>query len=143
MKTYQHVLLLLLFTVASCRRDADSGVKCSSCEFPFLTGNQYTTYLAVKGRTYRYNNQCWKYTGTTRKSPAPPPPLPGTNPSYWKPCGTPESCASLNLSVPNWSPGIYYPGQKVKYNNKIFICMYQGSCEPEALGDDIWATVCE
>jgi hypothetical protein len=141
MKKLLPIFLLLVLSTVSCTKNTDD--KCPSCEFPFLTENQYTTYLARKGETYQYDGRCWKYTGPTRIPPAPQPPLPGTNPSFWEPCGTPADCNYLYSVTADWAPGIYYPGQKVKHNGKVFICFGQGTGAPEDPGDDIWAVMCK
>ena len=131
---------ILVFTLFSCVKDKANDC---NCEFPFLTSNSNTTFLAINDEAYWFNNQCWKYLGPTKTKNDVQPSLPGTNSDEWVNCGVTKDCASINQIAQTWTPGIYYPGDIVKLNNKIFIAFVQGNSMPEATDDDIWAVLCE
>jgi|688.fasta_scaffold493655_2 hypothetical protein len=132
---------LLIITLFSCVKNEVTECK---CEFPFLTGNANTTFLAVNGESYWYNNQCWKYLGPTKTKNDVQPVLPGTNSAVWSLCGSnKKDCNSIEQTAVNWIPGVYYPGDIVKLNNKVYIAFVQGNPMPEDAQDDIWAILCE
>ena len=132
---------VLIISLFSCAKDA---VQECNCEFPFLTGNVNTPFLAVNGNSYWYNNQCWKYLGVTKTKNETQPPLPGTNSSIWLLCGNDtKDCNSIEQTAVNWTPGVHYPGDIVKLNNKVYIAFVQGNPMPEDAQDDIWAILCE
>lgn len=132
------IAALLLF---GCSKDTPSDC---DCQFPFLTGNIYTPFLAVNGEAYWYNNACWKYLGPTKTNNDTPPSNPGTNSNLWVQCGDEQKdCASITQSAPIWTAGIYYPGDLVQLNGKVYIAFTQGNPMPGSPNDDIWALLCE
>lgn len=127
--------------MTSCKKD--KGYTCK-CEFPFLTGNSNTPFLAVHGESYWYNNDCWTFIGTTKDRHDIQPSIPGTNPNEWRKCGElHKDCNIISTTTQAWSAGIYYKGDKVKYNNKIYIAFTQRNPTPDSDKDDIWAELCE
>ena len=134
-------LLLVSILFYSCKKDPK--VTCN-CTFPFLTGNNYTKFLAVQGESYLYKNECWTYLGITKDRNDTPPSNPGQNANQWKKCGnSSKDCNTLFKLTPTWTAGIHYKGDIVKLNNKIYIAFTQGNPKPDASDDDIWAKLCE
>lgn len=133
-------LILFSFIVFSCKKDK---TETCDCQFPFITDNQYSTFLAENNESYWYNEQCWKYLGPTKTLNDPIPSYPGTNPTEWVLCGNSQLNCNQFSTIQNWSPGTYYKGDKVKFNNKIFIAFTQGNPMPESINDDIWALLCD
>jgi hypothetical protein len=109
-----------------------------------LTGNPNTPFLAEHNESYWYNNECWTYRGPTKTRLSSPPSNPSWNSIEWQKCGDiHKDCNKLSVTTQTWTPGIYYKGDKVKLNNKIYISFTQGNPMPEATDDDIWAKLCE
>lgn len=141
MRTFSIFILFSVAFFSSCKKDI--GYTCK-CDFPFQTGNNNTTFLAVHGDSYWHNDDCWSYLGPTKTRLDRPPSNPGSNPIEWRKCRElHKDCNSISATTSTWTPGIYYKGDKVKLNNKIYIAFIQGNPMPESPVDDIWAKLCE
>ncbi len=141
MRAYLILILSSLTFFSSCKKDV--GYTCK-CDFPFQTGNKYTTFLAVRGDSYWFNNDCWTYLGPTKTLQSSAPSNPGSNSNEWRKCSElHKDCNSISATTSTWTPRVYYKGDKVKLNNKIYIAFTQGSPMPDATDDDIWAKLCE
>lgn len=140
----RQILIIKIFVatlITSCKKEQISTCK---CEFPFMTGNPNTPFLAIHGESYWYNNDCWTYLGPSKDRLSSRPSIPRTNFNEWRKCSElNKDCNAISATTQTWTAGIHYRGDKVKLNNKIYIAFTQGNPKPEATDDDIWAKLCD
>lgn len=135
------IYFLAFVLLSACSKDQTE--ECN-CELPFHTGNGYTTFLAINGVSYWYNDECWKYLGPSKSKNDTPPSNPSINSTEWSKCnGIEKDCATISDSAQIWSPGIYYSGDIVNLNDTIYIAFTQGNPKPGSPNDDIWAVLCK